>query len=126
MKISRGNVEITEIPYFDKIIVQNDGFVLDDGEGVFPMSREDIISLRNALTAALNAHAEMTGVPTGPQVFERGASAPGPEVTQVKDVEGDTWTRSGGYWYLDEAGASDHSWSDVLDFAPLTEVRDDA
>lgn len=60
MKISKGTVEITEIPYFEKIIVTPNLTTLDDGETPYVISRENLISLRNALTAALNAHDGMT------------------------------------------------------------------
>lgn len=125
MKIEQGNIHITDIPVFESIEVSREEIILtlDDGTTRF-VSGETLTALRDALTAALDAHDHMTGSPitsTEPRVFNANDAQP-PIGTQVKDIDGDVWHRGPNGWGIGHKGGAD-SWAHVLRYAPLTEVR---
>lgn len=128
MKIESKGVEITEIPVFSRIIVTEDEIALDGGEGDFTyLTRKEVLALRDALNAALDAQIKMPGAEMvtdalGDRVFAENDPEPGPEITKLIDRDDDIWRRVHGGWCVD-SNYEVEPWSYVLNFVPLTEVR---
>jgi hypothetical protein len=124
MKIQQGSVIITDIPFFHHIEVQANDILLS-GAGDFEdetFSVEAIEALRDALTEAIRIKREMDGTPASPspRVWRRGHGEPELEVTKVRDVVGDLWTRDEDGWNY--RGLLGKPWLYVLEYAPLTDV----
>lgn len=130
MKITRGSVTITDVPFFHHIEVQAENILLS-GDGDFvdqTFSVEAIEALRDALTEAIRIKREMDGTPATPvtsqSVFHAGSDEPGPEVMKVRDAGDDVWIRSKDGWGIDHADG-ESEWETVLQYAPLTDITND-
>lgn len=133
MKIENSGVTITDVPGVDGIKVFPGGPILVDFGGLISeFSVETLAELHQAIGEALKHARQMSGAEaeTAPRVFERDSDKPGPDVTKLRDVDGDIWVRAGspGEEYAScwttRLGAWPKTWDSVLDYAPLIEVRD--
>jgi hypothetical protein len=136
MKIEKSGITITEVPGVHKIVVER----ADEGpvsvmiygeEGISgEWGVEALTGLHEAIGVALEHAANMATpvAPTsnaGPRAFFGvDVVEPGPEVTAVKDVDGDVWVRVDGGWRMSRSMSGNvWPWSSVLESAPLTEVH---
>ena len=119
-------VEITDIPYFDKITV-DDGHIglICENEDPFYATPELVTELIEALRAAVQHATGVTPVPDKPlRTFREYDPEPDPEVRSVRDGDGDLWTRSDhGTWDSRDCARYDYVWTTVRNYAPLIEVR---
>jgi len=135
MKITRGGITITEVPGFERIVMEttDDGPVvkLFDGLKITALTSDEVGQLIEALRTAYAGALAMTGTTPAetlilPRAFGKADEIPS-DVKHLKDYEGDVWHRlANGAWSIFPGSkGTGHAIDEVMgDYGPLTEVFD--